>query len=840
MAFDEGESAPDINKMSNNSTTTKKGNKKEQPSVATLKTADEQSMIDDKSSAIIDDDAYSAATNVLETSNKKKRKRPQISDDKEGDTMAAASLPSKCLIERQTTEKMKVHAAKLQEKWNAKFNGLLAFKKSYGHCQVPMIYEADRSLSEWVIKQRENYQRYNDMLSLYTDENNADPKLKERVEELNEMGFCWNPQLQKERIEQLENIGFCWDPTDVLPDDSLPSPAPTTQKTSRESKVEKKWNANFQKLLDFKTANGHCNVPLKYKADVPLGRWVSKQREDFRGQGLVKPMSEVRIARLNEIGFCWNTKSKSKVLSMPATPFDSFQDKETVTEGEPNPSLPSSGDDRDQHMQKKRKTAIQMMSPDSKLEIRWNTNFQKLVDFKTVNGHCNVPLKYKADRALGRWVGRQREDLKGSGSANPMSQVRKARLKEIGFCWDMKNQPKVALNTDMSFNSTQGATKTSEGRAIDEGMLDEDALEAASMPPATTVRKRKMNRATPEMQNYYANLQERWNEKFQELVLYEKEHGTLNVPLKCKANPALGRWVKKQREDYRGLGLAHPMPQERITQLNEIGFEWKVKDDTNASADSLSTRFWNERMNELVAYKEEYGNCIVPGNWPKNPKLAGFVARVRRAFRMQQRQEGRDVKPSSVAAKDVKKGNTSSSPRFGWLTKERIEKLNEIGFVWAIRKASADELWEEKYQKLKAYKEQFGDCRVMKSHDKALNAWTLNQRSAYKYTMVKGEKGNDPNRQTLSAERIAKLQILGFEWDLSKTKNEVAWETRFRELISFKSEHQHCRVPKQYKHNMKLSNWVYDQRKNYRCLRSGKGGKGLTEERIQRLEVRSL
>jgi len=35
---------------------------------------------------------------------------------------------------------------------------------------------------------------------------------------------------------------------------------------------------------------------------------------------------------------------------------------------------------------------------------------------------------------------------------------------------------------------------------------------------------------------------------------------------------------------------------------------------------------------------------------------------------------------------------------------------------------------------------------------------------------------------------------------------------------------------------MKLSNWVYDQRKNYRTLQSGKGGKGLTEERIKRLE----
>ena len=40
------------------------------------------------------------------------------------------------------------------------------------------------------------------------------------------------------------------------------------------------WGKRYSQLKEFKEANGHCNVPQRYKANVGLGRWVkvSKSR----------------------------------------------------------------------------------------------------------------------------------------------------------------------------------------------------------------------------------------------------------------------------------------------------------------------------------------------------------------------------------------------------------------------------------------------------------------------------------------------------------------------------------------------------------------------------------
>mmetsp|Transcript_27313 Transcript_27313/g.41521 ORF Transcript_27313/g.41521 Transcript_27313/m.41521 type:complete len:648 (+) Transcript_27313:187-2130(+) len=538
----------------------------------------------------VQNDQSSVSAKVLETSGKRKRDIDQDKGDVSATCQEAVAAPS------LATEKKKEHADNLEEIWKAKLRELADFRKKHGHCNVPLKYKANLSLGKWVSKQRKDCQSYNDIVSFYMDCKNANPKLKERIDQMNEMGFWWNQRMHKERIDQLNLIEFCWDPTAILPTPDLtsqntdeknksiarepsaelqsPEYSPPRKKrrkgnekmTEYKGNLEKKWVIKFQELVDFKAANGHCNVPLKYKVNTPLGRWVGKQREDFRGTGLSKPMPVNRIARLNEIGFCWNTKRYITSLKL-AMPHNSEQYKPSIMEEAPS--------------------------------ARTST-------------------------------------------------------------------PEAASKSSLS--------------------VEDD--------------KPKRRKDTPKMKQYYANLQEKWNLKFEELVAFKAANGHCNIPLKCKGNPPLGRWVNKQREDYRGLGLVDPMPQERIDRLNKIGFEWKLAEDTNMASDSLSTRFWNERINELVAYKEEHGDCIVPRNWSESPKLANFVARVRRAYRMQQLQQkdkDEDGNPSGTT-KDKRKVTLSSSPSVKpdsscrWLTQDRIEQLNNLGFVWAVRHASPDEL----------------------------------------------------------------------------------------------------------------------------------------------------
>ena len=61
----------------------------------------------------------------------------------------------------------------------------------------------------------------------------------------------------------------------------------------------------------------------------------------------------------------------------------------------------------------------------------WDKGFGKLLQFKTVEGHCRVPFRSELDGfKLGRWVHKQRP-LKAT-----MSPERKQRLDDIGFIWD--------------------------------------------------------------------------------------------------------------------------------------------------------------------------------------------------------------------------------------------------------------------------------------------------------------------------------------------------------------------------------------------------------------------
>jgi hypothetical protein len=65
--------------------------------------------------------------------------------------------------------------------------------------------------------------------------------------------------------------------------------------------------------------------------------------------------------------------------------------------------------------------------------------------------------------------------------------------------------------------------------------------------------------------------------------------------------------------------------------------------------------------------------------------------------------------------------------------------------------------WDEPYGQLVAFKEKQGHCRVPteSSENPELGTWVGNQRKAFR-------KGK------LSAERVARLEALGFEWDRKK------------------------------------------------------------------------
>ena len=143
--------------------------------------------------------------------------------------------------------------------WMTRYDELIQFKATHGHCNVPQDYSANKGLAIWVNNQRRDY------------------RLRQGSKESSAM--------TTERIGMLEKIGFVW------------------------NALESAWMTRYDELIQFKATHGHCNVPQDYSANKGLAIWVNNQRRDYRlrqGSKESSAMTTERIGMLEKIGFVWN------------------------------------------------------------------------------------------------------------------------------------------------------------------------------------------------------------------------------------------------------------------------------------------------------------------------------------------------------------------------------------------------------------------------------------------------------------------------------------------------------------------------------------------------------
>eukprot|EP00536_Pseudo-nitzschia_multiseries_P005258 jgi/Psemu1/190101/e_gw1.96.74.1 len=240
-----------------------------------------------------------------------------------------------------------------------------------------------------------------------------------------------------------------------------------------------------------------------------------------------------------------------------------------------------------------------------------------------------------------------------------------------------------------------------------------------------------------------------WKAKFQLLVEYQTAYGTTNVP--C-SDPALGDWVRHQRR----LHKKGTISRERIALLESLGFEWVLRVACS----------WDDMYQRLVAYKNKYFTTRVPQSYKEDPKLGQWVKAQRSSCKI----------------------------------KGRINRLDEIGFVWNAN----DEVrrnWDEMYERLVAYSSKYGSTRVPRVYeeDLQLGRWVSTQRRCCK------------SKERIDPERVRRLNAIGFVWHAEQSPEEK-WEMMYQRLVEYKEQHKTTCVPKKYEKDLKLSNWVRRQR----------------------------
>jgi hypothetical protein len=156
------------------------------------------------------------------------------------------------------------------------------------------------------------------------------------------------------------------------------------------------------------------------------------------------------------------------------------------------------------------------------------------------------------------------------------------------------------------------------------------------------------------------------------------------------------------------------LPVERKARLDALGLVW----------DPYVAQ-WEEGFGHLQAFVAEYGHCRVPR---KHVTADGF--RLGQWFSHQ-----RAAKVSMPA--------------------ERKGRLDAPGFVWDPYAAQ----WEEGIRHLQAFVQEYGHCSVPNKHRTAdgyrLGGWVGVQRR---------------EQDSMTAQRKARLDALGFEWDASKRR----------------------------------------------------------------------
>eukprot|EP00980_Cylindrotheca_fusiformis_P016113 scaffold4782_cov106-Cylindrotheca_fusiformis.AAC.6 len=140
---------------------------------------------------------------------------------------------------------------------------------------------------------------------------------------------------------------------------------------------------------------------------------------------------------------------------------------------------------------------------------------------------------------------------------------------------------------------------------------------------------------------------------------------------------------------------------------------------------------WDTQFKELLAFKAKFGHCRVPQNYEDNPALSHWVKRQR------------------YQHKCKREGKVSS------MSESRIQKLEQIGFVWDAQEL----LWHTRFEELKEYRVKHGHCNVPYNYDlnRKLPTWIKCQRRQYKL-LKEGQPSN------MTQERIDLLQGLGFKW----------------------------------------------------------------------------
>ncbi len=699
-----------------------------------------------------------------------------------------------------------------ESEWRTNYLDLLAYRERFGNCRVPQEWRENKILAKWVATQRVRRKRkqltaerialldkvgfewavlsksWHDRLAELRDykAQRGHTRVPARWEE-NQPLASWTVEqrfrkrrnkLTVEQVRLLDELEFEWE-------------RPET------SAHREHWNAKIASLIRYKAEHGDFAIPRRDKLHGTLARWMTEVRRK-RNSGKIDP--DLQQA-LDGIGFPWIAESTASEphwlkmfdrLQMHIAATGSCRIGRSTAEQQQLASwivhqrmlrrtgkllakrqqmLESIGFEWEPHQRGKYKAASFPHDADPAPGKSWEEMHAMLAEFFKLQGHSNVPPDWSANAELARWVQSQRSARK----RNKLTVEQIRRLDELGFAWTAHEADWDAMFEELAAllraQTRPGGASHRPSADLKRWMLTQRQFKKRGV--LAPERERKLASIGFEWEPYT----NRWEQMFAALWEFHARHLHCRVPLAWRENPRLGHWVGVQRQRMK-RGRLSP---DRVTKLEALGFEWRVR----PTGGSSQPQAWETMFAELERFHAENGHANVPQQFAGNRKLGWWATTQRRNRR-----------------KDK-------------LTEQQIVRLDTLGFDWspltstpkraqrllvtdhAPRSAHPSATWDEMFVALKEYKARHGSCTVLRRSKEHLRLahWVIDQRMAH-------------HRGKLNPDRERQLTELGFDWDPISNR----WDEMFATLVAFKNDHGHTNVPQRSRRYTELATWVKNQR----------------------------
>ncbi len=351
-----------------------------------------------------------------------------------------------------------------------------------------------------------------------------------------------------------------------------------------ENMQECRWNRGYEHAKSFYDEHGNLDVRADYVTEdgFPLGTWISNNRTWYRNNSHQSLLNQERVSRLDAIGMIWSKNSAlwDRNIKEAKRYYDQYGNLNV-----PSAYVTENGVrlgvwiDALRKMRKTKRSEKQLseeqiayldhmgMQWGNRSDEKWEIMYQKLLEYRRLYGHVNLPASYVTDDGmrLGMWLYHQKKK-------KDLSKERKNRLEAAGVVFEMDSWGKRYELARKYYEKHGNLDIPQQYKTEDHIWLGKWIYEQRKNKDRLT--QNQIDHLNAIGMVWESQKEIAWMKKYRQAARYYQRYGNLNIPRGyCSEDGThVDIWVLRQR----ALRRANKLTQTQISLLDQIGMKWET------------------------------------------------------------------------------------------------------------------------------------------------------------------------------------------------------------------------------------------------------------------------